>query len=44
MGAYAATIARVRAVWREVVANVAGRGPTARVVRIDVCALQGRPV
>lgn len=44
MGAYAAAIVRARAVWREVVSDVAGHGPTALVARIDACALQGRPV
>ncbi len=44
MGAYAAAIARARAVWREVLADVSGHGPTALVARIDACALQGRPV
>ena len=41
--AYAAAIARARAVWRDVVAEVSGHGPTALVARIDACALQGRP-
>ena len=44
MGAYVAAIAQARAVWREVVADVSGHGPTALVARIDACALQGRPV
>ena len=43
LGTYAAAIARARAVWREVLADVAGDGPTALVTRIDVYALQGRP-